>query len=202
MRILFFILSIFIYGNSWAWLPLAHHKVRIHLKDGSLKTGFVIGESMPDEKFDPNVFLKECLNRKPKFRKFEIYSQIYSINDNGKIGGIAVMKEEEVEVFGGDVKNIDLLKSVHEDDERKDVPVFSRNIINVMKKKLVFADEISSEGGSWEYVALNYNPKVPKNKLHQLLLRYMKGISGTKEASSYNEVMNPDGIVFIASYSD
>lgn len=162
--------------------------------------GYEIEGSFIDEKFDTSVFLKDRLNRKPKFRKFELYPEIYSMNDDGKIGGVAVMKEEEFEVPADDVMKIDLLKSVHDNDELKGVPVFSRKIINVMKRKLMFSDEIS--GGSWTYIAFNYDPNIQKEKLHQMLLKYINGIAATKKVGPLNEVLKSNQIVFVASYSD
>lgn len=203
MKIWFFIFLIFITESLWAWTPLTPYKVRIRMKDGSLRVGFIEGDSPIEEnsRFDPNDFLKSYLKNKPGFRKIELYDRIYSINDNGKFGDIAFMKEEEVEVEAEDVKKMEVLKSPHVSDELKEVPVFSRTVINIMQKKLIFCDAIGT-GSAWEYVALNYNPKIGSEKVHQLLSEYMKSVSKIKNVNFDNEVLSSDQIIFTASYSD
>lgn len=185
-----------------AWVPFAPHKVEIQLKNGTTKTGFIISESNSEEKFDPPTFLRHLRDPQNKHRNFELYGQIYSINDEGKLGGIVFAKEEKTDVSADDVKKMKLLKSAHENDERNGVPVLSKRTIDAMKMRLVFSEEVVSEGGSWTYMAFNYNPNVKKKEVHRSLLKYIKSVQGTKEPSSYNETLELDKIVFVACYRD
>ena len=203
MKLFLFLFLIFIYGNLWAWDPVTPYKVKIHLKDGSLKIGFIEDEAPLDEnsKYDPYTLLQQYLSYKPEFRKFSLYNRIYSINDDGKFGGIAFMKEDGIEINAEDVKKIEVLKSDHGNDELKEVPVFSKELISAMQQKLVFCDRIGT-GSAWEYIAFNYNPRIQKQKVDQLLSGYKENVIQKQKASSHSVKISADQIVFMVDYSD
>lgn len=202
MKIAFLALSIFLSQNALAWVPSAPHKVKIQFKNGTVKTGYVIGDSNSESKFDASAFLKNFLGKENKYRKFELYGKIYSINDNGKMGGIAFANNEKDEVLADEVKRIVLLKSAHENDERNGVLVLPKKVIDIMKMKLISSEDSRLKGGSWQYFVFNYDPGISKDKIHKLLLKYINDISGKETPSSHNEKLGPGNILFFAEYSD
>lgn len=178
---------------------LEAHKVLVVRKDGTKVSGFVFwgdrcGGQFP---FETKKFLNYFLHPPEGCGggSFELYPTFTPINDGGNFGGFAESEEDKLDIQADTVAELQSMPDKLEGTRLGGFSFFKKEQIKVMQGRFRFMEDISD--GEKTYTAVNYDPRVSKKKLHQLLQDFRRKVD--KDATNWqmNSVAKPWKVVLM-----
>jgi hypothetical protein len=166
-----------------------YQKVKITMKDGSEKVGFVTNYS--DGKIDVDAFFDFYQNKKHGTKSFELYKNVYSIKDDGLAGSYALQMDEKQTIEAKNVvKMAPLPDPINNFTAADHFNYLSKGVIDLMQKESLFTDSMNdphSDDAS-TLIAFNYDPKFNKKQIHEILLKYSKiQFDATRKGKIFDE---------------
>ena len=151
-------------------------KVTLTMKNGSQKTGFIVWNLDPNkQKFDIDYFLKFYLKKTNNMTSFDLYANIYHVNDDGVLNGFVLRNDEKQSIEANQVLKITALPNPY-NNQNFDYPVdLSKSDIDLLQKKLLFTDFVDDpDSAECELYVLNFDSRFNKEEIHKILLKYCK----------------------------
>ena|GEM_PF-4756395 len=182
-------------------VPVFIHKVKLVMKDGPTISGYVfwnqeITETGP---FEAGKFLEHWRSHPNEAHEFELFKELFPIQDQGAMGGLAHLKEDDIQVDSRLVASIVSVPDSYEGHEVTcDFPELTREEIAIMQKKLVGMDSIPYV--EEDITAFNYDPGVKKGRLHRLLLQFKQlslSENGKVKAEKWSRKEKPPMVVIV-----